>query len=137
VISAQPAATAEWAKNVLGPGRRFIAPEAVARELIVNGKQIAFVTSASFDARSVLYAPDVTSGIVQTLGDHAVSYVAIDRRTSGDDSMAGYFFSRPGESEVIDPLEAHKYDAFPGVDRLLDTGDIVVYDVNRLWNVAG
>jgi hypothetical protein len=136
-IKPQPAVAAAWAKNVLGPGHRFIAPEAVARELLVHGQQVAFVTNAPFDARSVLYADDVTAGIVQTLGDHTVSYVAMDRRVSGDDSMAGYFFPRPGDNEFIDPQETRKYDGFPGVDRLLDTGDIVVYDVHRLWNVTG
>jgi hypothetical protein len=137
VISSQPSATAAWAKNVLGPGRRFIAPESVARELMVHGNQVAYTTSASFDARSVLYAPDVTAGIVQTLGDHSVKYVAVDRRVSGDDSMAGYFFPRAGDRGFIDPPQTRKYDDFPGVDRLLDVGDIVVYDVNRLWNVTG
>jgi hypothetical protein len=137
VVAPEPAATAAWAKNVLGPGRRFIASEAVGRELLVHGNQIVYVTSASFDARSVLYGPDVTAGIVQTLGNRSISYVAVDRRVSGDDSMAGYFFPRPGDREFIDPLETRKYDAFPGIDRVLDVGDIVVYDVNRLWNVAG
>jgi hypothetical protein len=137
VIRPQPAVAAAWAKDVLGPGHRFIAPEAVARELLVNGRQVAYVTNSPFDARSVLYAADVTAGIVQTLGDHAVSYVAMDRRDSGDDSMAGYFFPRPGDDEFVDPQETRKYDGFPGVDRLLDTGDVVVYDVHRLWDVTG
>ncbi len=95
------------------------------------------MTDASFDARTVLYGPDVTSGIVTTLGDHRVSYVAIDRQASADDSMAGYFFPPAGQRDYIDPQVTHKYDSFPGVDRVLDVGDIVVYDVNRLWNVSG
>jgi hypothetical protein len=51
--------------------------------------------------------------------------------------MAGYFFPGPADNDFIDTQEAQKYDGFPGVDRLLDTGDIVVYDVHRLWNVTG
>jgi hypothetical protein len=136
-LSAPPAATAAWARSVLGPGQRFIAPQAVGRELLVHGGELTWVTDAPFDARTVLYGTDVTAGIVTTLGNQRVSYVAVDRRASGDDSMAGYFFPTAGNRELIDPTEFHKYDDFPGVDRLLDVGDIVVYDVNRLWNVAG
>jgi hypothetical protein len=136
-LTSAPALTAAWASNVLGPGQRFIAPQAVGRELLVHGHELTWVTDAPFDARTVLYGPDVTSGIVTTLGNHRVSYVAVDRRVSGDDAMAGYFFPAVGDREFIDPTEFHKYDDFPGVDRLLDVGDIVVYDVNRLWNVTG
>jgi hypothetical protein len=98
---------------------------------------VTYVTSASFDARSVLYDATLTAGIVETLGEHSIRYVAIDRRVPGDDSMAGYFFPRLDDAEFVDPLTVHKYDEFPGVDRLLDIGDIVVYDVKRLWSVPG
>jgi hypothetical protein len=137
VVTPQPALTAWWAKNVLGPGQRFIAPQAVGREILVHGGETTFVTDASFDARTVLYGRDVTAGVVNTLGNHAVSYVAIDRQASADDSMAGYFFQPAGQRDYIDPVVTRKYDSFPGVDRVLDLGDIVVYDVNRLWNVSG
>ncbi len=136
VISTQPAAVASWAKSVLGPGHRFIAPEAVGRELLVHGDQTAFVTSAPFNAATVLYDDRLTSGIVATLGDRSIGFVAIDRRVSGDDSMSGYYF--PGRADTfVDALAVRKYDRFPGVDRLLDTGDIVVYDVRKLANVTG
>jgi hypothetical protein len=137
VIPTQPAAVASWAKTVLGPGHRFIAPEAVGRELLVNGDQTAYVSSAPFDARTVLYDDRLTAGIVTTLGDRAIGYLAIDRRLSGDDSMSGYFFPGLGNADFGDSLSTQKYEGFPGVNRLLDTGDIVVYDVRGLSSVPG
>lgn len=137
VIPPQPRATADWARTVLGPGRRFIAPEAVGRELLVHGGETAFVTDAPFDARTVLYDANVTAGIVDTLGKEAISYVALAKRASADDSMAGYFFPGPGNADVVSAETLRKYDVFPGVSRLLDSGDIYVYDLRSLWSVAG
>ena len=137
VIPPQPSVVASWAKSVLGPGHRFIAPEAIGRELLVHGDQTAFVTSAPFAASTVLYDERLTSGIVATLGERSIDYLAIDRLVAGDDSMSGYFFPGRADLEFADSLATQKYDGFPGVDRLLDTGDIVVYDVRRLRSGPG
>jgi hypothetical protein len=122
---------------MLGPGRRFIAPETVGRDLNVHGGETAYVTDAPmFDASKVLYADTVTAGIVQTLGEQRVGFVVIPRHTIYDDSMAGYFFPSPGiRYDWISRSTYLKYDVFPGVERLLDTGDLYLYDVRSLWIV--
>jgi hypothetical protein len=131
-IAPQPDGVARWARTVLGTGHRFIAPEAVGRELLVNGGQTVFVTSAPFKAATVLFGDSITSGIVDSLASHSIGFVAEDRLASGDDSMAGYFFRAPDPARPVDPLALEKFDGFPGVDRVLDSGDIAVYDVRRL-----
>lgn len=135
VLPSQPLATAEWARGVLGTGRRFIAPEAIGRELNVNGGETAYVTDvSSFDAHAVLYADTVTASIVSTLAAERVGFVVIPRRTSSDDVMAGYFFApRGAQHESVSRTAFLKYDVFPGVQRLLDTGNLYVYDVRSLW----
>jgi hypothetical protein len=138
VIVAQSRAAADWAGSHIGPGRRFIAPEALGRELLVHGGETAYVTDAPFDARSVIYGGSVTAGIVDTLGKERIPYVALSRRSSADDSMAGYFFPRRGDGDTTISKESlQKYDVFPGVSRLLDTGNVFVYDVRSLWSAAG
>lgn len=138
VVPAQPRGVADWARAVLGSGRRFIAPQAVGRELLVHGGETTYVTDAPFDAQSILYGPQVTAGIVDTLGSRAITYVALDRRSSGDDSMAGYFFPRRGDGNTrVSAYSLRKYDVFPGVSRVLDSGDISVYDVRSLWSASG
>ena len=137
VIGTQPSAAASWAADVLGPNHRFAAPEAVGRELLVHGDQTAFVTSAPFDIRGIVFGNVITSGMVSTLADRRIRYVATDRRASGDDSMGGYFFGGAGNTAVVNPRAAQKYNGFFGVDRIFDSGDIVVYDVGRLTGVQG
>ena len=135
-IVPQPHAAADWARSVLGPGRTFIAPEAIGRELLVEGGQMVWVTSAPFAAASVLFDGSVTSGIVDTLISHHVRYVVEDRLASGDDSMAGYFFRTSAPAAPADPVAAGKYDSFPGIDRVFDSGQIAIYDVGALSGAA-
>jgi hypothetical protein len=131
-IVPQPAAVASWARLELGPGHRFIAPEAIGRELLDNGGQFAYVTSAPFNAATVIFGPQITSGIVDTLTNHSIGYVVVDRRATGDDSMAGYFFRSQDDGQRVDPASIAKFETFPGVDRVYDSGDIVVYNVKAL-----
>ena len=128
-IVPQPEAVAVWARTTLGPGRRFVAPEAVGRELLVHGRQTVFVTSAPFNAATILFEGTMTSGIVAGLTAHSIGYVAEDRFVAGDDSMAGYFFRSAESEKRVDPRALEKFDSYPGVDRLLDSGDIAIYDV--------
>ena len=131
-IVPQPAAVARWAGAALGPRRRFVAPEAVGRELLVHGGETVFVTSAPFNAATILFDGTMTSGIVDGLTGRSIRFVAEDRRTAGDDSMAGYFFRSGQADRRVDPQALAKFDTYPGVDRVLDSGDIVVYDVGVL-----
>ncbi len=131
-IVPQPEAAAVWARTALGPRRRFVAPEAVGRELLVHGGETAFVTSAPFNAATILFEGTMTSGIVDGLTAQSIGFVAEDRLTAGDDSMAGYFFRSAQGTHRVDPAALEKFDAYPGVDRLLDSGDIVIYDVGVL-----
>jgi hypothetical protein len=132
VIVAQPEAVAVWARTVLKPGHRFIAPEAIGRELLDVGRQTVWVTSAPFDASTVLYDSEITSGIASTLATNAISYVAEDVYTYGDDNMSGYFFPNLDDEQRFPAADRLKFDAYPGVDRVLDSGAIMIYDVRAL-----
>jgi hypothetical protein len=136
VIPPQPRAAADWAAEVLGRRHRFVAPAASGRELLVHGGEWTWVSDAPFKAETILYGDTVTAGIVDTLGQRRITYVELARRASADDSMAGYFFMRPGTDVFVDPSSWKKYDVFPGVSRLLDTGDLFVYDVRSLWSAG-
>ena len=109
-----------------------MAPEAIGRELLVNGRQTAYVSSAPFAAATLLFEDTMTLGMIQTVNGHSLDYVAEDRLASGDDSMAGYFLRDPDHGRRVDPLALAKFDSYPGVERVLDSGDIVIYDVRAL-----
>lgn len=131
-IVPQPQRVAETFLTGFGAGHRMVAPEAVGRELLVDGRQTTYVTSAPFAAATLLFGDTMTLGMIETIDGHSLDYVAEDRLASGDDSMAGYFFGEPDGPRLVDPGALGKFDSYPGVDRVLDSGDIVVYDVRGL-----
>ena len=131
-VQSQSHALSDLAPGLTPPGSRFLAPEGDGRVLLVKTGRTVFVSSAPFGAQEVLFGPRLTSGIVATLEQRRIRYVVVDRRTQGDDSMQGFFFAAPA-GPLIDQHAAAKYDGYPGVDRILDTGDIALYDVGRLW----
>jgi hypothetical protein len=130
-IESESRAAARASRLLSSAGARFVAPEGDGRVLLTVGRT-AFVTSAPFDAASVLFGPRVTAGVAATLAEERIRYVVVDRRQQGDDSMQGFFFVPP-DGPRIAPAAVAKYDGYPGLDRLADTGDIALYDVGRLW----
>lgn len=131
-VEPQPQQVARVFLHAFGPGHRIVAPEAVGRELLVDGGQTAYVTSAPFAAATLLFGDTMTLGMIETVTDESIDYVAEDRRASGDDSMAGYFFGDADGGRRVDPLALAKFDSYPGIDRVVDGGDIVIYDVRAL-----
>jgi hypothetical protein len=131
-IEPEPQQVARVFLGAFGPDHRIVAPEAIGRELLVNGRQTAYVSSAPFAAATLLFEDTMTLGMIQTVNGHSLDYVAEDRLASGDDSMAGYFLRDPDHGRRIDPLALAKFDSYPGVERVLDSGDIVIYDVRAL-----
>lgn len=131
-VEPQPQQVARVFLRAYGPGHRVVGPEAIGRELLVNGGQTAYVTSAPFAAATLLFGDTMTLGMIETVSDHSIDYVAEDRLASGDDSMAGYFLRDPDRGRRVDPLALAKFDSYPGVDRVVDGGDVVIYDVRAL-----
>lgn len=133
-VEPQPQQAARVFLDTYGPDHRIVAPEAIGRELLVNGRQFAYVSSAPFAAATLLFGDTMTLGMIETVTKHSIDYVAESRLASGDDSMAGYFLRDPDGGRRVDPLALAKFDSYPGVDRVLDSGDVVVYDVRALRN---
>ena len=71
------------------------------------------------------------------LADQQIRFVVVDRRIASWDPMFGYYFdlTRGGpipSSQLFQAERYTKWETLPGVDRILDTGSIYVYDVNSL-----
>jgi 4-amino-4-deoxy-L-arabinose transferase-like glycosyltransferase len=132
VIEPSPEAAARWSEAMIGRRNRIVAPEALSRVLLGHGGQLGFATRSGFNARDLLFEERVTPSVVATLRANHIGYVAIDRRRSADDNMAGYFFTRLPTVTRAARQAAAKWDNYPGVDRVFDNGAITVYDVRRL-----
>lgn len=123
-------AAARWSRETLGPGRRVGAQDADARLLLVEGRQTA-LQGVGPDIRGVLDAERLEPWQTALLRDERIGILVTDRRTVSADNIAGYFFD-VGAPELAPAPTTAKFDR-AGVDRLYDSGDIVIFDVRGLW----
>jgi len=126
---------AEWVRNHLGPDQNFAADESNGRYLMAYGDQNA-LTGRNLNIKSIFETPDLKPWQTDLLYTAQIDYVAVDRRRLSGDNMLGYFFDRgsswPLPDRLLVPTENYtKFDGLPGVSRILDSGDLVLYDIRR------
>lgn len=122
-------AAARWALATLGPGNRFATDYGSYPVLGSYGDQnpirndAGLYTAASFSrADSVLVKAQ------------AIGYILVDLRLSQSLPASGQYFpgADPGAGRYTRPLPMAgltKFSTIPGVNRLYDAGDIVIYDL--------
>jgi hypothetical protein len=134
-VEPQGVSLARWAGATIGPDRRFVAAESDARLLLAHG-QLPRLGKNDSATGGLLDDPELTPAQVESIRENQLSFVVVDRREVADDNMAGYFFSPKGAPLLgLDgPIPDELWSKFerPGVDRIFDSGDIVVYDVRQV-----
>lgn len=68
-------------------------------------------------------------GVIHSLD---LNYVIVDRRLGSWDAMMGLYFDTFKRQKELTPKAFEKFASLPNVNRILDTGDIVIYDVNEI-----
>jgi hypothetical protein len=129
-------AVAQWAGSVLGPGHPFAADNANAGPLLAYGSQ-QVVSADNIDVGELLWTPGLSRAQVATLHERHIQYIAVDRRATSVESTSGYYASRSGDQGpagggLTAPAVSEKFDQAPGANRILDAGDITIYDLGAL-----
>lgn len=133
-VETQGLATAQWMHSTLGPGHTVAADETNGRYLLAYGEQYPYVGRYAF-VRDILTNPQLDQWQMTAMAQWDLEYVVIDRRRSAWDNMAGYFFERTVAQPETRwfPREAYeKYEHQATASRVMDSGDIVIYDVGAL-----
>ncbi|HJZ48192.1 MAG TPA: hypothetical protein VKE41_13530, partial [Roseiflexaceae bacterium] len=137
-IEREGLSAAEWTRAFLGPDNRLIADRTNRLLMGAYGEQRPVTGYADkVKVSQVFLAPKLGPAERQILRAGRVRYVVVDRRLSAALPSAGVYFERgetSGESYTtpIDPAVLAKFDALAGVNRLFDSGDIVIYDIAGL-----
>jgi hypothetical protein len=131
-------AVAEWMGAKLGPGNNVAADRANGGVLLADGGQ---VTVGDPDINQLLNIAGYDSNQLDIIKRDGIQYIVMDNRTVSRDGMAGYYFIRAGggsllRTDFLDPGIVGKFDELRSVNRILDAGNIVVYDVRALLNDA-
>jgi hypothetical protein len=139
-IEPQGVAAATWALSALGPNNRLIADRTNAKLLGSIGAQDP-VTSANehFGTAYVMFSSRIGPDELDLLRRAKIRYVVVDFRLARDPPLYKYYFESAepdaGNHTTPMPLESLlKFDTVPGIARIFDSGDIVIYDVRGVVN---
>jgi hypothetical protein len=127
-VGPEQVAAADWALEALGPGNRFATDEG---DLPVVG---SYGDQATVGDDADLYiSPTFTLAAAYLVQAQSIKYVLVDQRLSEMLPASGQYFPvDPNASKYTRPLplaDLTKFDDVPGVARIYDSGDIVVYDL--------
>lgn len=91
------------------------------------------------DVAPVFYAPQYHSWETSILQSGNVHYLVVDMRMSIMLPAKGYYFEGDEEPDinVTTPISRQaltKFDTVPGMNRIFDSGNIIIYDVGELIN---
>ncbi len=118
--------SATWALAALGPGNRFAADEGDYSVLGSYGDQ-----NPVLDVGFLYLSAAFTRSAAQQVQAQAVSYVLVDLRLSKELPASGAYFPIDGRT-YTHPLPRAgltKFNSVPGVARIYDSGNIVIYDL--------
>lgn len=134
LVKPQVVSVAEWMLANLGPDNRVAASKADAK-VIGAYNQYPFTSSAG-GIRNLFFSEGVGRSERKSLSKRNIEYVMSDRKVVSWDHMIGYYFynqqhGTSSELNLMDQSTFEKFDGLEGVDRILDAGDIVLYNVGR------
>ena len=131
---------AVWTNTYLGPGH-IVASDRDNTELMATyGRQFAETSgSAPIAVSWVFLSAQFGTGVVTILRQDHIQYLVVDLRLSTALPETGTYFNN-GEPDAqhytqpIDRAALEKFDVVPGVSRIFDSGDIIIYDVEQISN---
>lgn len=129
--------TAEWARIHLGTGNRVAADRINTLLMATYGYQRAFTSvGAPLPVEPIFVARSLNAGVMNIMRTDHIQYVVVDLRLSTSLPWVGtYFDDSPTKNPVTKPLSLAvltKFDHVQYVNRVFDSGDIVIYDVRPL-----
>jgi len=129
---------ASWALTYLGPNNR-VATDRINQILMSTYGDQRIVTSQEdkVEVSPVFFSSQFGPEDIAILRQARVRYLVVDLRLSTALPLEGYYFESD-ESDayrLISPISSDaltKFSAIPQINRVFDSGDIVIYDVGAL-----
>lgn len=140
-ISPEGITAAQWAGTHLGPGQRVIT-DRIDQMLMgtYGGQHPVTGFNDGLPIPTVFFSPQLDSYDRSVLRAGRVRYVEIDQRLSTGLPHVGVYFEigEPGSFQHATPISRAalmKFNGVPGVNRIYDSGNIVIYDIGGITNV--
>lgn len=135
ILEPQGIADARWFLSNFGSNNRIVADPSSSRSFLTFGGQYAY-ESYHADLNDIFGTPDFPAWQGKALQNYSIRYMVFDRRTLSRNSMSGNYFDQTADptstSQWIDPQVFGKFENVPDISRILDSGNISIYDFIRL-----
>lgn len=133
IIETQGVSAARWMRANIGTDHNIISDEVNGRLMLTYAEQNGYVGRFPY-VRDILRTTNFTPLQLDVMQGWNLEYAVVDRREAAWDNAAGYFFDRADgagttTAEWLDPEVYEKFDRQPLVSRIVDTGEVVIYDV--------
>lgn len=140
-VEPQGLAAAEWARDLLGPDHRIAADRINMTLMGTYGEQRMITHLIDHVSISGIFlATRIGPNEVAALRDGRIEYIVVDQRTTRAPPLDGHYYE--SWEQMVVPFKApvsravlDKFLVMPRVSRLLDSGDIQIYDVGALADV--
>lgn len=127
-VGPEQVASANWVLAILGPDNRFATDEGDLPVLGSYGDQ-----DTVGDDGYLYTSPTLTSAATRQVQDQSIGYVLVDLRLSTMLPASGQYFPvDPNAGRYTRPLPRAglaKFNHVPGVARIYDSGNIIIYDL--------
>ena len=131
---------ATWTFSHLGPNNR-VATDRVNQILMSDyGDQRLVVADVDkVDIASIFFSPSFGYDAVATIRQGQIRYLVVDLRLSRALPLVGFYYEveEPGRFQRTTPIDRQalmKFSTVSQINRLFDSGDIVIYDVGAFTN---
>jgi hypothetical protein len=139
-IEPKGVAAAEWMRTEVGPGNRVAMDRINGLLMGSYGGQTNVRYSYEGTGLAWVFFPTTFGPTeIALLQSGRVHYVVVDHRLTAQLPVVGIYYEM-GEPDTyghivpMDPAAFAKFDGVPGIQRVYDSGDIVIYDVGALTN---
>lgn len=129
-----------WAGSHLGPDNRIATDRTNRLLMSAYGNQYIVTSLADkINVTPVFFSPGLGPNEISILQRAGVQYLVVDLRLSTALPAVGFYFDldEPGAFKYTTPIDRQaltKFNTMPQIDRVFDSGDIVIYDVEGLIN---
>ncbi len=128
--------SADWAKNVLGPNN-FVATDGSTMLLMgsYGGQRPQSGTIGGVPVATLFLSPIFTTTDQQIIQGDKIDFLVVDQRLSQGLPLDGNYFdkSEPDAGHHTQPISLQaltKFNDVPNINRIFDSGDIIIYDVS-------
>ena len=127
--------TAIWSQAYLGPDNRIAAdrPDLILMNSYGHQRMVTRLKD-NVDVSPIFYSAQFDITDIALLQYGRIHYLAIDTRISTALPLVGTYFENDRPTSIISRDALTKFDAVAKINKLFDSGDIVIYDTGTFIN---